>query len=234
MKLSRIFSFIVCAGLFVISCVSANSHATDKTFYSEYDIIGIDISRYQGAVNFEEIEAAGVNYVFIRATEGITYQDGDYKSNVASARAAGLTIGAYHFYETNDDPDTQLKNFTSLVTLKPGDLPPVVDIEKLHNNDELDLTKNLQKYLNGLESHYGVKPVIYSGFNFSNKYLTGFGDYPLWLADYKVNEPKLPMGWSDWAFWQWSQSGTTEGVNGYVDTDRYNGNEASFRGILIK
>ncbi len=138
------------------------------------------------------------------------------------------------FYETDDDPSAQLENFTSVVTLQPGDLPPVVDIEKLHDNDQSDLTENIQIYLDGLESHYGVKPIIYSGLNFSNKYMTRFGDYPLWLAEYQADEPESPEGWSDWTFWQWSQSGKVNGIKGHIDADRYNGDEESFRKMLIK
>jgi lysozyme len=78
-------------------------------------IIGIDISKYQGKVDFAKVKNAGITYIFIRATEGITYQDVDYKSNYLAANAAGLTVGAYHFYETNDDPAAQLSNFTALI-----------------------------------------------------------------------------------------------------------------------
>ena len=233
MKLFLIISFVICTSVLLGRSMAA-SPITNTTSYNVSDIIGIDISKYQGTVNFEEIKAAGIRYVLIRATEGITYQDAEYTSNYTSANAAGITIGAYHFYETNDDPIAQLRNFTNIVTLKPGDLPPVVDIERLHNQDEAKLAENIQIFLDGVELHYGAKPIIYSGLNFSNKYLTGFGDYPLWLAEYKVDEPKLPKGWTNWTFWQWSQSDTIIGINGKVDADRYNGNEASFRNMLIK
>ena len=189
---------------------------------------------YQGSVDFNKVKTAGVTYVFIRATEGITIQDSEFKSNFASAQTAGLTVGAYHFYETNDDPIAQLDNFISVVTLKAGDLPPVIDIERIHNNDESNLIENIQKFLSGLESHYGVKPIIYSNHDFANEYLTEFGNYPLWLAEYEVSEPKLPNGWANWVFWQWSESSIINGVNGNVDVDRYNGDEASFQRLLIK
>ena len=198
------------------------------------EIVGLDVSKYQGTVDFDKVKAAGISYVFVRATDGITYQDPDFKSNFAAARTAGLVVGAYHFYETDDDPTAQLKNFTDVVTLQPGDLPPVVDIEKLHDNDQSDLTSNLKTYLEGLESHYGVKPIIYTGLNFANEYITVFGDYPLWLAEYEVDQLTLPKGWSDWTFWQWSQTGTVDGITGAVDSDRFNGDAVSFGKILIK
>jgi lysozyme len=98
----------------------------------------------------------------------------------------------------------------------------------------LNLTENLHTFLDGLEQHYGVKPIIYSGVNFANKYMNGFGSYPLWLAEYKVTEPNIPKGWSDWTFWQWSQSSTIDGIEGNIDRDRYNGDETSFDSLLIK
>jgi len=219
---------------FLSSCNKASPPVTNRASVKATEIIGIDISKYQGSIDFNKIKAAGIRYVFVRATEGVTYQDANFKTNYLAARAAGLTTGAYHFYETNDDPSAQLTNFTSAVILQPGDLPPVVDIEKLHDNDQLNLTINIQTYLDGLESHYGVKPIIYSGLNFSNQYMTEFGDYPLWLAEYRNDKPMLPNGWSDWTFWQWSQSGKIDGINGHVDTDRFNGDETRFQKMLIK
>lgn len=234
MKRLNIISFIICSSIFLVSCMSDVPTDNLGIASNEHNIVGIDISKYQGEVNFEKVKAAGISYIFIRATDGITYQDPNFNKNFAAARNAGITIGAYHFYETNDDPADQLKNFTSLVTLKPGDLPPVIDIERLHKKDDIKLTENLQKFLDGLEKHYGVKPIIYTGLRFSNKHLIGFGNYPLWLAEYERDKPKLPNGWSKWTFWQWSQLHTISGIGGDVDADRYNGDKASFLSMLIK
>ncbi len=226
--------FLTLSVSIISACANSPPPSIQVTADKHYGLVGIDISKYQGTVNFKSVRAAGVRYIFVRATEGNTYQDPDFKSNFASARANGLAVSAYHFYETNDAPDTQLENYTSLVSLHPGDLPPVIDIEKLHNQDQSDLTENLKTFLSGLESHYKVKPIIYSGRNFSNAYLTEFGDYPLWLAEYGVDIPRLPTGWNDWTFWQWSQSSTIKGIDGTVDADRFNGDESQFLDLLIK
>lgn len=199
-----------------------------------YTITGVDVSKYQGKVDFKKVKASDIHYVFVRATEGITYQDAEFASNLKAAREAGLVVGAYHFYETNDAPADQLQNFTQLVKLQKGDLPPVVDIEKLHNNDKSHLIEHIQTFLSGLESHYGVKPILYSGEKFANQYMSNFGNYPLWLAEYEVASPKVPQGWTDWSFWQWSQSGHIEGVEGAVDLDRFNGGRAGFNRLLIQ
>jgi len=221
--------------LFLLSGCQQESVPIEKTTFTKpMEIIGIDVSKYQGTIDFKKVQATGISYVFVRATEGITYQDENFSLNFTAAQAAELVTGAYHFYESNDDPINQLKNFISMVTLKTGDLPPIVDIEKLHHNDQTDLHEKIQIFLDGLEQHYGVKPIIYSGLNFANIYMTGFGEYPLWLAEYEVDKPSVPEGWSDWTFWQWSQTGSVDGIKGVVDADRYNGNETSFHKILIK
>jgi lysozyme len=220
--------------IYIGSCIGGEPLASHSTAASSFEIKGIDISKYQGTVDFQKVKAAGISYIFIRATEGNTYQDPNFESNFSSSRAAGLATGVYHFYETNDEPLSQLKNFKSIVTLRPGDLPPVIDIEKLHNQDKSNLVGNIKVFLNGLEFHYGVKPILYSGHNFSNEYLTQFGDYPLWLAEYEVDKLNLPVGWSNWTFWQWSQSTDISGIEGKVDADRFNGDELGFRNLLIK
>lgn len=229
------------AKLFIVICLGlmtgCHAGAIDKTSVkvNQLDSIrGLDLSKYQGEVDFEKVKASGIRYIFIRATEGETYQDAYFLENLQRAKAIGLTVGAYHFYETNDSPELQLKNFTNLVKLRAGDLPPVIDIEKLHNNDHKDLSKNLTSFLQGLESHYKVKPIVYSGLNFANLYVTTFGDYPLWLAEYGVSSPTIPKGWKEWTFWQWSQKGRVSGIKGDVDKDRFNGNDAKFRDLLIK
>ena len=199
-----------------------------------WTINGIDISKYQEEVDFLQVKESGIRFVLIRATEGITYQDPYFVSNYQSARTAGLVVGAYHFYETNDDPQSQFENFKNVADLQSGDLPPVVDIERLHDKDDQNFISDILSFLKSLESYYGGKPIIYSGLNFSNTYLTQLGGYPLWIAEYGVNEPKIPEGWSNWTFWQRSQSSTINGIKGNVDADTFNGNELSFQRLLLK
>lgn len=232
MRWSNYLMVLVGASM-IFACVADDPQSPNMEARS-FGIKGVDISKYQGRVDFKKMKASGIRYVFIRATEGNTYQDVNYKFNIASARAAGLVIGVYHFYETNDAPLSQLDNFKRIVSLSAGDLPPVIDIETLHQQDKTNLINNIHVFLNGLESHYGAKPILYSGRNFSNEYLDRLGDYPLWLAEYDVDKPTLPAAWSNWTFWQWSQSSTVSGIDGLVDADRFNGDELSFRKLLIK
>jgi len=211
-----------------------------KQFISKYEassdqtyVTGIDVSKYQGDIDFKAVKLSGLDFVLIRASEGNTIQDTDFKSHYEAAKASGFVVGAYHFYETNDKPIDQFNNFISIARLTVGDFAPVVDIEKLHHNDHEGLVENLKEFLNKLELHYGAKPIIYTGLNFANKYMHDFSAYPLWLAEYQVDAITMPKGWSDWAFWQWSQSGQISGVNGDVDENVCNGNHLDFKKILI-
>lgn len=198
------------------------------------EVRGVDVSKYQGTVDFGKLKAAGMAYVFVKATEGITGVDPDYARNVAAARAAGLVVGSYHFYETNDDPSAQFGNVRQHADVKPGDLPPVVDIEVLAGNSRPDLADDLKSFLAQMEQAYGARPILYSGVSFANEYLTGFGTYPLWVAEYtSASAPKVPTGWTAWTFWQYSQSGTVAGVQGAVDLDRFNGTVAQLDALRI-
>lgn len=131
-------------------------------------VLGIDISRYQGAFDFSKIKGSAHQYVFIKASEGKSKSDADYLRNVGDARAAGLAVGSYHYYRSDDDARSQFTNFFRIASVLKGDLPPVVDIEVLNHATMPDLTAELQRFLDTLENHYGVKPIIYSGRSFAS------------------------------------------------------------------
>lgn len=202
---------------------------------TESPITGVDVSHWQGAVDFAKIKAAGKSYVFVKATLGDTEFDANYTNNMKNARAAGLAAGSYHFYLTDDTPQAQFANYSSHVVLEPGDLPPVIDIEKLSHNTLPNLAADLKLFLNAVQEHYGLKPILYSGETFANEYLEEFAPYPLWIAEYnKDKRPVLPKGWTHWTFWQHAQNGTVEGVKGPVDLDRFYGNQQQFQALLLQ
>lgn len=197
---------------------------------------GVDLSNWQGGeVNFAQIKQAGKLFVFVKSSEGSTIVDPDHARNVQQARAAGLMVGSYHFYVSADTPQAQFRNFSAQLSLKPGDLPPVVDIERLSQGDPRALVPALQQFLGLLEEKYGVKPILYSGEYFASEYLSAFGDYPLWLAEYSgKTSPQLPVGWARWTFWQYSQSGSVADVPGPVDLNRFNGSTVQLKALTIR
>ncbi len=187
---------------------------------------GIDVSHYQSTVDWVKVKAAGIAFAYAKATDGNTYTDPQFHTNWQSMQAAGILRGAYHFYETNDDPIIQANNFINTVgSLAANDLPPVVDIEIFkgaYGNNSV--ATNLQTWLNAVEQALGRTPMIYTGPSFWNQTINAdFSKYPLWVAEYGVSTPKIPQGWATWNFWQYTQNGTVDGVTGNVDLDYYAG-----------
>jgi lysozyme len=208
-------------------CVSL-SHAQSN----EHPIVGIDTSRYQGRVGYPQVAAQGYSYCFMKATQGASYVDPDYASDVLAARAAGLAVGSYHFFVTGDSAQEQFRNFSRTVTLLPGDLPPVIDVEHMSGAGP-ELAGELRVLLRLIETHFRVRPIVYSGRAFATDELRTFGDYPLWLAEYDVTAPQLPLGFRDWTFWQHSASGAVAGIEGKVDLDIFHGDRAAFHALRI-
>ena len=207
--------------------------STQSTQVAAYPVQGIDVSDHQGSVDWKAVKQAGKVFAFLKATDGITWTDPDFAANWNGARAAGLLCGAYHFYETDDDPTAQAQNFLRAVQLGPGDLPPVVDIEKLAAGGSAgQAVKDLQTWLDAVETATGRTPLIYTSHGFWTSLGTSaFGRYPLWIAAYGTQSPTLPAGWSAWTFWQFSESGQVTGVTGPVDLDVFSGSLADLRAL---
>jgi lysozyme len=187
---------------------------------------GIDVSHYQGAIDWQKVAGSGVKFAFAKAAEGDTVTDSQFSTNWSGMAEAGLLRGAYDFYTVGSDPNTQAQHFLDRVKLVPGDLPPMVDIETEGKAGESDsgLITDLRRYIDILSRAYGTAPFIYTGPGFWNDHLNdSFGDCPLWVAEYGVSSPKAVSGWSYWSIWQYSQTGSVPGVSGDVDLDYFNG-----------
>ncbi|MBI3712163.1 MAG: glycosyl hydrolase family 25 [Burkholderiales bacterium] len=198
---------------------------------------GVDVSHFQGNVDWAAVKAAGIAFAFAKASDGNTYQDTQFKKNWQGMQAAGLPRGAYHFYESNDDPVTQANNFLSAVgALAKTDLPPVIDIESTKGNfGNNSLAANLQICLDAVEKGLKCTPIIYTNCAFWNANLTAeFGRYPLWIARYSSAPPTIPNGWTNWNFWQYSESGTVPGVTGAVDLDRFAGSKDDLQQLITR
>lgn len=186
------------------------------------EIHGIDVSHYQGDIDWAKVKAAGIVFAYAKATDGDTYTDPKFHANWQGMLGAGVLRGAYHFFQTNDDPATQANHFVEAIgALGADDLPPVVDLEVSNGvYGGNSIAANLQIWLDTVESATGRTPMIYTNSGFWNKTVSGdFSRYPLWVAEYDVSAPKIPAGWSGWNLWQYSQSGVVDGVTGSVDLD---------------
>ena len=185
---------------------------------------GIDVSKWQGAVNWQQVQQAGIAFAFARATYGITEVDSSFAANWQGMKDAGITRGAYHFFLAADDPTRQADFFISTVgSLGPDDLPPVIDVES-DSGVSSSLVADVQTWLNTVAQGLGRTPIIYTAPSYWNANMnSNFGKYPLWVAEYGVAEPRAVNGWTDWTFWQYSSTGKVGGVGNTVDLDYYNG-----------
>ena len=202
-----------------------------------YKVHGIDISHYQGNVNWKMLEQTRqgqfpIQFIFMKATEGGDYLDKRFVANFDSAKAHGFIRGAYHFYNPKTDANKQADFFINTVKLEPGDLPPVLDIETKGKDIE-KLQADLKLWLRRVENHYGVKPIIYASYKFKTKYLNDsvFNSYPYWIAHYYVDSVQYK---GDWKFWQHTDVGTLPGIEEQVDLNIFNGGLEGLNALRIK
>ncbi len=226
---------MVCCSLllFAAACSSDSDNANtmgDATDSALVDVLsdstihhGIDVSYHSGRVDWAAVAQQRFKLAFVKATEGDDLKDPSFAQHWQELKAHGIVRGAYHFYVTEDNPDTQAQLFTSVVTLEQGDLAPVVDIELIGHNTQPGLVERFRRFLTLIEEHYGIKPIIYTSPNFWNRHMSDeFGEYPLWVAEYGVDAPTIPKGWETWHLWQWQGDTTVTGVEKGADVSRLN------------
>lgn len=183
--------------------------------------LGIDVSHYSGAVDWQEVARAGYVFAYVKATEGVDSADPSFKDHWGRLAEAGLLRGAYHFYVTEDDPDEQARFFLDTVEHRSGDLVPVVDVEIIGHDTAPGLADRLRRFLEIVEGELDVRPMVYTEPNFWDAHLSAeFGHHPLWVAEYGTDQPRLPKGWSRWTLWQWTQDAEVPGVEKGADLSR--------------
>ncbi|WP_303309783.1 glycoside hydrolase family 25 protein [Hymenobacter sp. BT730] len=192
-------------------------------FLDGYSVHGIDVSAYQGHIDWPRVASNSVRFAFIKATEGISLRDPRFQRNWREARKAGVFRGAYHYFQPNYDGAQQASLFVRTVPLLPGDLPPVLDVEAPDFHDVAVMRRHIATWLRLVERHYGARPILYSNYSFYRRYLAGhFDAYPLWLAHYEVDQPTLPR--EKWIIWQHSDEAYVPGIRGTVDFNVLQGN----------
>ncbi len=203
-----------------------------------YSIHGIDVSKHQGTISWKDVKAMNVqntkiDFAFIKATEGISRMDEQYRRNWLHAEKAGMVKGAYHFFIASKSGKAQAENYIETVQLKKGDLPPVLDVEQTYGASVTDLQQRVADWLLIVENKYHVKPIIYTNADFYRIFLKGrFDNYPLWVAHYLVeHKPRIER---NWYFWQHSETGHVNGIGTFVDFNVFNGDSASFKNLLLR
>ena len=194
---------------------------------------GLDISDYQKDIDWEAIARnKRIKYIYIKATEGVTYKSKRYRSYLEQARKHGIKVGSYHFMRTGSSVHDQFENFKSVVKKSEQDLLPLIDIEVHNGWTNQQIRDSVKVFADLIEKHYGCKPMIYTGAYFYNNILgRAFNDYPLFIARY-ANTPPVING-ASWTLWQFSEKGRVDGISTPVDLSCFN-KGCSLHSILIK
>ena len=199
---------------------------------------GIDVSYWESGIDWPKVRATGQRFVFIKATEGESYTDPTFENNWVGAKTSGLLRGAYCFFHPNQDGKKQADRFISVVKAlnDNGEFPMTLDMEVADATPKDKIIARAKIWLDEVEQAFGRKPMIYSGVSFLETNFSELGgappawtrDYPFWLGWFPNQyspgmTPLMPRGWFNWNFWQYSESGSINGINTKVDLDIFNG-----------
>jgi GH25 family lysozyme M1 (1,4-beta-N-acetylmuramidase) len=228
---------VVLAAAAVVSPPAVAPQTVPSTTAASY-LEGIDVSHWQGTINWTQVAAAGKKFAIIKATDGTSFIDNMYATNHAQAKAAGLKTGAYHFARPSSaigNAAAQADLFINTAQLGINDLLPALDLEVTGSLSVAALQGWVSEFLTRVVQRTGVKPMIYVSPAFWSKYLgdtTMFADAGynvLWIAHWTTNaSPTVPAsnwGGKGWTFWQYTSDGSVPGISGRVDLDRFNGTD---------
>lgn len=203
-----------------------------------FDIHGVDISHYQGKIDWAAFAQNKqsffpIHFIFMKATEGGDLADKYFMQNFDSAYKYNIIRGAYHFFQPKTDAIKQAQFFINHVSLKKGDLPPVLDVETTGKLKKADLQRAVKIWLDEVESHYGVKPILYASWKFKEKYLDGneLNKYPYWIAHYYADSVHYQ---GEWKFWQHTDVGSVPGIEKLVDLNVFNGTLDELKRMTIR
>jgi GH25 family lysozyme M1 (1,4-beta-N-acetylmuramidase) len=187
---------------------------------------GVDVSYYDGDVNWSEVQASGRQFAIARVSDGTGFLDPQFSSNWSGIKAVGMVRGVYQFFRPEDDAVAQADIVVSGVgSIGVGDLPPVLDVEVTDGESSATIVAGMQAWVSEIRAKLGVTPIIYTapGFWDGISGAGGLDDTTLWVANWEVSCPSMPYTWSSWSFWQYSDTGSVSGISDAVDLDRFNG-----------
>ena len=207
------------------------------------NILGIDVSHWQGNIDWEQVKAEGYTFAWVKATEGMTYMDPMFYTNMENGLDANVVMGAYHFARPdNNTPQEDASNFLNVASayIGSGFLPPVLDLENPYSGGQaillmdmftsLELSDWAHEWMIEVELQTGVTPFIYINGNYANYLNSELTEYGLWFAqpDENLNPPVNIGSWEDWKFKQYSWWGSVNGIQGDVDLNIFNGTLQDF------
>lgn len=199
-----------------------------------FEIHGIDVSHFQGKVDWPTVKDQGVSFAFIKATEGLEHCDTMFYKNWKALKLADIKRGAYHFFKPELDPALQAQNFMINVSLQNGDLPPVLDMEVTDHADPEELVGRIQVWLDLVSRAFNTRPIIYTNLKAYYRFIAGrFDEYPIWIARYNDKAPDLGNS-RMWNFWQYANSGQIQGIKQKVDFNAFNGSYHQLESLCVK
>ena len=209
-------------------------------------ILGIDVANHQGTINWSQVSAAGKVFAFVKATEGFTYDDPKFITNMTNGNNAGVKMGAYHFARPlNNSAINEANHFVSVAGayIGAGYLPPVLDLEDdptpLPNGTPLPisgLSTWVQTWMTTVENATGVAPILYTNSYYASQLSSSLNSYKLWIANPNTSPTNPPTNignWTTWAFKQYSWTGSVSGISGDVDLDVFNGTATEFNSLIM-
>lgn len=205
----------------------------------DYPVRGVDVSSYQGTIDWKKLESQGVSFAFIKATEGSGYTDEYFADNYKNSAETDIRVGAYHFFSFDSPGRTQAENYINAVEKREGMLPPVIDVEYYNGNgsnppDEDKARQNLHDLISELYEYYGMNPVIYATDVTYNRYIKNhFAENDIWIRSI-FTKAELSDG-REWTFWQYCNRGRLEGYDGiekFIDLNVFNGSKEEFENYM--
>lgn len=189
---------------------------------NEKNYKGIDVSNWQGNIDFGNVKDSGVQIVYMKATEGTSFVDKKFDQNYSAAKAQGLKVGFYHYFKPLLNAKAQAKHFATIIQGKTSDCRLALDIESSDNLSRIALTDRALEFINELKSITGMDVVVYTYTYFARGNIDSrLGVYPLWIAHYGVSTPGDNPIWKNWVGFQYSSTGKVPGVSGNCDLNEF-------------
>jgi Lyzozyme M1 (1,4-beta-N-acetylmuramidase) len=200
---------------------------------TKYPVSGVDISKYNGKIDWDALEAQGIDFVFIKATEGEKYVDPTYNENLNGALEAGIPVGAYHFFRFDRQGTKQAVNFLENAQIHKLTLPVVIDVEEANHftskKKKSAILKELRDLINTVEKTTHQQVLIYTNEHTFQKYIEGnFPMNDLWISSFN-DPPKVRF---QWTFWQYTHKGRLKGIDHLVDINTFWGDRKSWKNYL--
>lgn len=229
------FGIVILFGVIMFFLVSNGIILLNNPSREDFPVRGVDVSNYQGEIDWQKLSGEDIQFAFIKATEGSGYVDDKFTQNYENAQKTNIKVGAYHFFSYDSSGETQAENFINTVPKSDDMLPPVIDVEfygdKKENLPNKEKTqKELGALIAKLEEYYEKTPIIYATEKSYKLYIADkYDSCDIWIRNVYM-KPSLSDG-REWTFWQYTSKEQLSGYSGdekFIDMNVFNGSESDF------